>query len=540
MVSGIDLTLQVIARSKNQAAIGLLESAFQSTSELMRRLTGNILVTRRSGQGLEVIIRNFDPTDPDLVELVNSNREKLMPGLHGAIVDKDVALARQAFRLAYTQNFYEVLPTLAAYCLGPENQGTSGLSLNIDFLKFLNKYTAALEKNDPGEHQLLYNSILPEFSKILVQKVKEYRFTRHELTLTVYLQLYPFFSEVGIDRDLYLQLRLPNSPVYVAAYRRLLKESESYLFQFVIRCLDRLNPPHLIPQIIAERADIPFLEVLFKSIKKPLSLELKTNLAKLPPLAWVSQIDSFLDEFDTDAQCGLVLLLQNISLSEKDLQEHLLKIFEHGREAGRVAALSALATFSGADINRLVWDASGDADPKVQIEALTQLNAREIPGASARIIQFVESPYVEVRDTINKLLPNFRFNRFMQTFDQLDDEHRRRMFNIVRQLDKQTPKELSKLLSTGEPILKAKALLCIDYCPEIVPLVEDALCEVLTSGEIPTMRCKAAEQLVAGRKDSSRTILVQALHRDTSPEVRTAAKKSLEERPAHWDQDSGN
>ena len=534
MTHGVELTFQVLAQSKNQAAVGLLETAFQSTSEVVRKLAGNILVTRRSGKGLETIIRNFDPTDPDAVALVNSNREKIMPGLHGAVVDKDIDLARQAFRLAYTQNFYEILPTLATYCLGPGAQETSRISLHGDFLRFLNRYTMALDKNNPEEHHLLYNQVLPEFIKILVQKVKEYRFSRQELTLAVYLRLYPYFTDAGIGRELYLQLRLPNSPVYVSAYRRLLKDSEPYLFHLITRCLDHLKPPQIVPQIISERADIPFLEALFKSIKQPLSLELKTNLAALPPLAWIAQIDSFLNQFDADAQCGFVLLAQNIGLPEEELRTHLLKVLEHGEGAGRLAALSALSSFTGADIDRLVWDAAADPDPEMQVEALNQLCSREIPGASARIMQFIGSPHEEVRDTIQKLLPNFRFNRFMQTFEQLDDDRRRRMFNIVRSLDKRTPDELTKMLYADEPLLKAKALLCIDYCRDIVPLVEGALCDILANGEMPTLRCKAAEQLVLGRRDESRSVLVQALHRDTSPEVRSAAKKSLEERPTYW------
>ena len=534
MARGIDLTLQVIAQSKNRAAVGVLESAFQSTNETVRKHASAILVLRRSGQGLEAIIRSFDPADSDLVKLVNDNRAKLIPGLHGAIVADDTALARQAFRLAYSQNFYEVLPTLAAYCLGPGSQDKSSLSLNNDFLKFLDKYTVALVKNNPSEHQLLYNHILPEFSKILVPKVKEYRFSRNDLTLTVYLRLYPFFSEAGVDRDLYIQLRLPNSPVYVAAYRRLLKESEPYLFLLMTRSLDHLNPPPLVPQIISERADIPFLTALFKSIKKPLTLELKTNLASLPPLAWVGQIDSFLDKFDEEAQCGLVLLLQNIELTEDELQTHLVKIFEFGNGEGRIAALSALATFTGANIDRLIWDASGHEDPTVQVEALTQLHSRAVPHAVSRIMQFVESPHEEVRDAIQRMLPHFRFNRFVQTFDQLDDESRRRMFMVVKQLDKQTPVELTKMLASDEPMVRAKALVCIDYCRDIVPLVEDALCDILSRDQVPKLRCRAAEQLVAGRRDESRMTLVQALHRDGNPEVRAAAKNSLANRPAYW------
>jgi hypothetical protein len=49
-----------------------------------------------------------------------------------------------------------------------------------------------------------------------------------------------------------------------------------------------------------------------------------------------------------------------------------------------------------------------------------------------------------------------------------------------------------------------------------------------------TLRSKAAEQLAAGQQDESRSMLVQALHRDVNPEVRAAARKSLEERPTFW------
>ena len=534
MTRGIDLTLQVLAQSKNQAAVGLLESAFQSTSEVVRKLAGGILISRRSGKGLEAIIRNFDPSDPDRVEFVHSNREKLIPGLHGAIVDKDTDLARKAFRLAFSQNFFEVLPTLAAFCLGPGGQEKSGLSFQGDFLKFLDKYTAALEQNDTNEHHLLYNTILPEITKLLAQKIKDYRYTRHELTLMVYLRLYPFFAEAGAGRDLYMQLRLPNSPVYVAAYRRLLQESQPYAFQIITRCLDRLNPPQIVPLVISERADIPFLDALFKSIKRPLTLEHKTNLAKLPPLLWVDQIISFLDKFDGDAQSGLVSLLQNTNLSEEELLPHLQKIFENGKGMGRAAALSALSSIAGANIDRFAWDAAGDADPVVQVEALTLLSQREIPGAPTRIMQFAESPHDEVRETIQRLLPNVRFNRFMQSFDQLDDENRHRLFNVVRHLDKQTPDELAKMLSSEEPLHKARALLCIGYCLNLVPLLEDVLCDILENSEMPMLRSKAAEHLVAGQQDTSRSALVQALHRDVSPEVRAAARKSLEERPTHW------
>jgi hypothetical protein len=64
--------------------------------------------------------------------------------------------------------------------------------------------------------------------------------------------------------------------------------------------------------------------------------------------------------------------------------------------------------------------------------------------------------------------------------------------------------------------------------------LEDAVCEVLSKGENPALRCKAAQLLANGNRELSRSLLVQSLHRDPNPEVREAAKKTLEKRPPTW------
>lgn len=85
----------------------------------------------------------------------------------------------------------------------------------------------------------------------------------------------------------------------------------------------------------------------------------------------------------------------------------------------------------------------------------------------------------------------------------------------------------------GTPVEKAKALLCIDY-GNLATKMEDSLCGILRDEEIPTLRVKAAELLADGRREFSRSTLVQSLHRDAAVEVRAAAKASLEKRPTYW------
>jgi hypothetical protein len=279
--------------------------------------------------------------------------------------------------------------------------------------------------------------------------------------------------------------------------------------------------------------DIPFIAFFLKNLEKPISLSMKANLAKLERIKWLDSFQNLLASLEEDAQSGLVLLIQNIGLSEAEIQIKLLTIFRSGKSKARLDALTALMQFSGEQIDRLVWDASGDTDPEVQVEALSSLGERNISNSNSRILQFADSPDEHVRETVQKLMPNFKFSRFFEMFDRLSEEQRRTMFNLVKILDSQTVDSLTKILTIGEPMEQAKALVCIDY-GGMVPVLEDSLCNILSKGEIPVIRVKAAELLAAGQRELSRSTLVQALHRDPVPEVRAAAKASLEKRPTYW------
>ena len=544
MAHGIELTLQLINKSKNRSASGLLESAFQSTNKHVRDVAGTVLVSNKSGVGFKTIIRNFNADDEDVVALVQKNREKLIPDLRNAITDP--TLFPRAFCLAYTQGFYEVLPALVSFCLNPESlQKHEGHDLDQmleDVLRFIDKYTLALDDHDVNDYHMLYNIVFLELGQIMASRIKDYHFNHYEPILSVLIRLYPFLSsEIVQHEDLIFQLQHADTLVYLAVRERLLQGVDEYMIRFVIRCLDRGNPPLVVRQLLAERYDVPFLSAILSGIKKPVSLQFKKNLSNLSPLPWLNpkQIGEILPLLGAESQCGLVVFLQNMGMAENNMLAFFEHILKDGRSEARLEVLSTLSGIPGQAIDQIFWDIADDKDPAVQIVALTQLHTRNVPSSISRIVQFADSPHEEVRFVVGRLLPHFRFDRFMQTFDKLDDSKRRQMFDVVRQLDRTTPIELTQMLRSSEPIVRAKALLCIGYSHAIVPLVEDVLCEVLEGESMPKLRCKAAEHLVAGQKSKSRMSLVNALHRDNSPEVRAAAKNSLENRPAHGKPNEG-
>jgi hypothetical protein len=531
MANSINITIQTLARSKNKSAIPLLDQALDSSSKAIRKSVGKQLINLAGIKNIGKLINKFDPADEIMVNLFNAHREKISSALRLAIAGKDPYLARNAFRVVYTQNYFEILPSMLMTFLDQSKTEEELSVLSEGILKLVGKYVRALEERK--NRRLLYETILSEVSSVLFRGLRDFRRNDPDLFIHVFLQLYPFLTDK--HSALIKLLYISSSILYGSIHHFLLSGRDSSIFRFVVYCLDNPNPPPVVLTMFSKRFDMPFITYFLKNIEKPISLSLKTNLIAVQPIEWLNPFRSLLDRLDEQAQAGLVTLVQNIALPENEIHQKLLDLFHYGMGKGRLEALMALAQFSGAEIDQLIWDAGGNSDPDIQAKALELLSKRSIQNANFRILQFANSPHETVRETIQKLLPDFRLPRFFEMFDQLTEEQRRSMLNMVKVLDPQMVNELSRILIVGEPRDKAKALLCIDYGSMVLAL-EDSLCGVLAKGEVAAIRVKAAELLVAGRRDLSRSTLVQALHRDPDPTVRAAAKKSLEKRPPQWEQ----
>ncbi len=525
----IDKTLQLLGKSKNKAASRLLESALSSSNETVRRLAGRELVSSRGVRGLTELIQHTDHPDENTLVVFDEYREKTFAALRGAVVSKDPQLCRNAFRIILARQYFEMLPSLLRIFLdGTTEPGTDSPLLEVIDSLF-NKYLLALENG--RQRRFLYGTVLSDLLRVLSKALTDYRRNDPPLVLYLFLRLYPFFPEEF--REMEKIPRNPSLAVYTAIYKLLLNDDAGTAFEFVFHCLNNQDPPPLAMTILSKRYDIPFLEKVFAALEESVSPTFTENLKRTPHLEWVDKIRVILAQLENAPQKGLVAIVRFAGLPIEEKQSLLIDILRHGKPLGRLAALEALSASSGERIDQLVWQASEDVDPEVQSAALKLLKKRELPKASIRILQFADSPHALVRETVQSLLPDFRFSRFLDTFDQMSDEQRQMMFKLIKKMDPNLVEEIRHQLQSGEPVQRAKSLLCVEY-GEMVTDFEEELCSVMMKADNPTLRMKAAQLLAAGRREHSRGMLVQAFHRDPVQEVRTAAKESLEKRPAPW------
>lgn len=527
MGKGIETTLRVLGKSKNKSAAKLLDAALASSLDAIRKPAGHEIISSRSGRGISELIRRFSPGNEEFLELIQEHRAKWISPLRAAIVSKDRELSRNALRIANTQKFFELIPSLLEVYM---DRGEESDGLDDTIMKMVVKYAAALEER--RNRRFLHGQLLPEVLKSVSKGIKDFHRNDPVLVLKILIAIYPYIPE---DEKVAIGLfRSPMHPAYQSLYRLLLTGNDSFLYAFVFYCLDNDDPEPLAVSVFSKRTDSRFLSFFFKKVLESFSGELKRNLEKLPAPAWLGELEGLLPGLDADAQRGLVLLVRNMNLPRSEIQVALLKVFAKGKTGGRLDALSVLAEEPGEFGERFLWNATEVSDPEVRIAALNLLRKKNVPKATSRILRYVDSPDESVRKAVRNLLPEFRFSRFLETFDLMNETQRQAMFHLVQKVDPQTIDELARMLVLGDPMDKAKALLCVGY-GDLSNRLEESLCVVLAEGETPLLRAKAAELLAHCRRELSRGALVQAFHRDPAPEVRDAARTGLEKRPAPWE-----
>ncbi len=529
MAKGIDTTLDLLAKSKNRAALALLTQAFHSSDERMRFEAGMYLVHIRGTKGIGEIIRSFDPADKKLIDIIHAHREIVVAALRIALSGNDLDLARRALDMALSQHFFELLPMLLTAFLDQSAFATNDSTLETSILTLSEQFVQALEERK--NRSFLYGKVMPETMEVLARGLNDFHRNDPQLFLVLFTYFYNYLSDV--KPEVMRPFENPSSTAYFALFRLLMTSENERVIHFLFHSLDNPYPVAIVSNVFAKRSDTHFLNTVLTWLAQRVAPEMRANLRKISRIEWLDSYSELTGRLSSDAQVGLVAIIQALELSSEALQIKLQNLFQTACPEARCAVLRALIEFSGERRNGLVWNACGDPDPRVQVIALELLKKFMPEKAVSRMLQFTSSPHPAVREKIRALLPEFRFARFLETFDQMPDDHRQLMFRVVRELDKSVDAQLNDILEEHDPLMKARALLCIEYA-QIVPNMEEAICGVLLHETHEKLRVRAALMLAGGRRDVSRSTLVQAMHRDASAEVRAAAKDSLTRRPAAW------
>lgn len=524
MANGLQTTWNILAQTRNRAAVPVLAAALRSPSVELQTGAIRASVHRKDRACHDFLIRRFatlsETEQSVLCEAHHDMPFRMGAALGAAVVAGDASQCENACRILVASRDYDLYPVLVRAAENSKHRHVE--QVNAATLQLANRLHQELADESSGSNP----------------RHRDPYFLRRQVvrTLESSVQNYPRHKRLEI-LEAFLLLAPSDNPTLV----RILRDAAYPCHEQVMSSLSSSKVPAMIEQlvallhdtaipdstlaIIARRSDRRFLEVLLHGHKLPVALRVLKNMGRLRSVAWLESGCDALLELDGRAQAVAVELAQASGLPREAVLELLSTLLQRGQAEGRRASCRALADYHNQKADALVREALSDPDSGVRALAVGQLRQRQMPDALPTLVALLDSPQAEVRDAARSSLAEFNFVRYRAMFELLDEKTLRTTGRLVLKVDESSHQRLADEMTSPSASTRRRGV----AMAVVMNAVDDMsqLLVTLAEDEDAGVRLDAAEALGNGVGAGVISALMLAAQ-DPHLSVREAAAASLE------------
>ncbi len=532
MVTGIQKTWNVLARTRNRAAMPVLAAAMTSPDAEVRAGAFRTLARRTDPQSLEQVLVHFarfgEPDRAALAEALRDAPRWLTATLGDALHHRDAVRCQNACQIAILCRNYDLVPRLVTALENRRHPHAGQLAATL--LRLAN-----LLHQELRDQQRARGRRDPFFTRRQVLAGLEHslgKYGEHQR-----LEIVESFLLLASASNSTLSRVLENArhPCHAQVVGSLSSSAASGILELLVDLLHDTHAPLSALGVIAGRTDRKFLELMLHSVGEPVSLRVRRNMERLERVDWLQSQREVLLDLDGPAQAAAVAMAVAANISRDDKFALLELLLREGHGEGRQASCAALADFYRPQAVPLVMAALDDPYPGVQAAAARQLRRRHAPHALERLVNLLSSSAEEVREAVRDALSEFTFARYQASFSSLDEDSRRTTGSLVFQVDPTAKARLEQMLTSPSSSGQQRAVEMI-----VAMGAEDALADQLQAALLDySVSVRAAAATALGSVTAADTI--PALEKATEDEhrsVRDAAQQSLDELRARLPQDA--
>jgi HEAT repeat protein len=517
---GLKTTLNVLAETRNEAAVQVLVPALDSPHAGIREASFRTILGRRSPSGHREVIARLHRLDDQTRSVVGDHPHGMTQTLRDAVLSGDPQFCENGCRAAVWFREYDLVPALITALEDPTNPNTdlAGATL-LELVELLYGELASPEERSRWRDPQV---VRQRMVAALEQSVRRYgRHKRREVVDGLVLL-------AKRDNAVLCQvLKDPHHAAFVTLVDVLSTNTAGGVIRLLLSFLDDPHAPSVVLSVVAKRCDVQSVRHLLRKVGREPSRVVRKNLRQITSVGWIRERIELLDDLDESCQHAAIRLVMASGIPQANAFAAVKHMLSRGKSAGRRAAAKALEAFQGAAANDLALWALNDDDPQVQANILVQLRGRGIPGALPRLLDRIESPHAVVRAAVRESLSEFSFTRFLAAFEMLDEEVRHSTGTLVKKLDPETIPLLEAEMESPIRTHRLRALAVAETI-EAVEELESGIIKMLED-EDHMVRARAAAAMAQCASQTSYDALAEAIH-DRSPVVQEAARKSLEAR----------
>lgn len=516
--AGLQATFAHLAQTENEAAVQLLIPALDSPHRAIQLGALRSLLERRSLAGQREIISRLHLLDEPWKAIIAERRASMSHALRDAILDASPRLCANGCQAALWFREYDLLPALIN-ALEDESNPNAPLAAQTA-LALVDSFCTEFAENSSEQPHRDWRLLRARLTECLERSVQ--RFSRHKRreVLQAFLMLAahdnPSLKQILDD---------PLDSRYLTVIDELTHRRHPEVLRLILDFLEDPGAPSAMLALMAHRSDPEFVKLLLERVGDKPSAFVAHNLGRIGNVAWLHDPQTLIDDLDDAGQQSLVRLVMASSMNRLESYKTVAQLVVRGQPGARRAATAALAEFHGAEANQLALKALLDDDEQVQASAIRQLRDRGIPGAISILLDMISSPSETIREAARDSLSEFKFPRFLASFDMLDEEVRVTSGKLVRKID---PSSAALLLEEARSPSRRRRIRALQMATamEAASEIIDAVLQLLDD-EDHLVRLEAAKALGQCRTMEAYAALTHATD-DRSLTVRDAALTSLE------------
>ena len=518
----MEKTIRVLSSSKGKAARRAMHFAVTSSEPQLSLLASREVVKTNNTVGMFELVKRFHQLTSDQQSLLATHVDKLGAPVRMALLNEDLMVQENAINVIRHLRPYSAIPLLLQYL---ERGGpTRHLGVVQWAVHHLLEYFSQ-EFQGYVPRKTAYNYLLAEIVDAMEHGFASWQHHEREIFIDVFFRISERIGTPG--HEACKMMANPNHPAHAVFMRKLLDSQDLFVMRFLVRQLESTIVSREFLQATSRRTNPTFVRMLLETVGHHPTTMLQSNLSHICRFDWLSDLRTRLPELEDSCHQFLVEMLHWTGLNAMEKSVVYETILRFGSRQGKLAVLERLQQTTSSDADRLVLLASDNDDPEIQALALSLLRARHIPGATSRLLHFIDSPHDCIRNVISGELTEFRMDRLLRTLDVLSDEQRDYMLRVVKKIDPNYKRTIAHELENINQKHK-DFLLDLITVERTVVTYETSLVKLVKQEHDPALRLQAIKLLAFGMTEMSRRFLRSVAVHDGNAEVRVFAQRVYE------------
>lgn len=515
---GLDRTIDVLARSENQAAHFLLLELFLRGDPDRREQVLDILLTRPHREILRELVARFHELDPKFQRRILSEGTRLENAVRQAYVEADPVIYANARELIRRLPDYDQSSLLIGSLVGKDDaRRKDAVALLANLTDELLR-ESALPEQERSQHDM--EAVRRRYLTALRQGMRRFPQHREDIVLTSFLRL----AEDEAPEVLQIA-REDSDPCHRSLTTILRRSTDPRVLRWVYRLLNTPHPPPAILAILGERDDQEFVEKLLDQVTALVETPVAQSLRRVNEIRWLEAEPPLVARLSEDRQAAAVIFAIHSGVRLEVKLRLIAYLLDEGSTKARRAAACALAQLPGSDANQLVVACLDDEDPEVQLAVTPFLRERGLPNVMALLVKQLDRPDERIREAARSSLSDYTMERFLGSYDQMEDPTRKPLGAMILRIDGAARQTLAKGLATPQRQHRIRAARVIRQLGLAGDLIEPLV--ALLSDADKLVRREAIEALSPLPPDGVVERLV-ALASDPAPAGQAGAAEAIE------------